>query len=47
MVYVARQEDWAVYFYDKTFNLKATQQSTLLPKGQVLAAKVADVVTVM
>jgi len=45
MVYVARREDWAVYIYDNTLHLNASQQSTLLPKAKLLAVKVADVIT--
>jgi hypothetical protein len=47
MVYVARQEDWAVYVCDNTFHLKVSQQSASSPKGKMLAVKVADVITVM
>jgi hypothetical protein len=34
-----------VYVCDKTFRLKVSQQSTVLPKGQMPAVKVADVIT--
>jgi len=47
MAYVACQAHWAVYVDDNTFHLKASQQSTLSPKGKILAVKVADVMTPM
>jgi len=47
MVCVANWEDWAVYVYDNTFHLKASQQSKSSPKETMLAVKVADVITVM
>jgi len=47
MVYVALQEDWAVYVYDNTFHLIVSQQPTSSPKGKMLAVKVAVVIIAM